>query len=556
MTEEASQYLKLLQSIYLFKKASEDQVQFTLDGASVKVFEKDTEIFSQNKPAADFYIVLTGSVELFQIKKNKLYKMGAYGVGDVFGFEMLEYENKCLSTALVKEKTRLLVIDRSHMKQLLQKIPTLNQDLKILYESYLLNLQTPLSWKNDEEVVYFIARRHWMHLLIRLLPLAVYALISLLVLIFLAFFRFPGLSTPMIVLGADILLVFGLFVWLLADWSNDYSILTNQRVLFQEKVILLYDSRQESPLNAILSVSSTTDYFGRLLSYGDVMVRTYAGSIELPKVSNPRQVAALIETVLARVKIGQVKTEKEQVEELIRNKLGRKAEQEALPSQKPAGAPQKKSGQLFSRLNEMFKLKLEKGEVTIYRKHWFILLGKIWLPTVLLLGLLGLTIFRLLNHLTFLSLNAFLGLVFLTALLIGGWWIYNFVDWQNDQFVVTPEQLVDVDKKPLGKEERRAAPLKNVLSIEFERLGIIGLFLNYGTVYIKVGETTLTFDHVFNPADVQRDLFKRLAVRDQKEKQVQKMASQEHVADWIAAYHRVVEETNGDVSTAPALEED
>ena len=204
----------------------------------------------------------------------------------------------------------------------------------------------------------------------------------------------------------------------------------------------------------------------------------------------------------------------------------------------------------------MFRLKLEKGEITIYRKHWFILLGKIWLPSLLLLGLLGLTIFRLLNHLTFLSINAFLGLIILTGLMIGGWWIYNFIDWQNDQFVVTPEQLVDVDKKPLGNEERRAAPLKNVLSIEFERLGIIGLILNYGTVYIKVGETTLTFDHVFNPAEVQRDLFKRLAIRDQKEKQSQKMANQEHVADWIAAYHRLVEENKNGTVVELSPEED
>ena len=447
MTEEASQYLKLLQSIYLFKKSSEDQMKLVIEGSSIVIFDKETLIFSQDKPASDFYIVLTGSVELHQIKKDKLKKLGVLSAGDVFGFEMLEYDNKCLSTAIAKEKTRLLVIDRSQMKLLLQNITTLNQDLKILYESYLLNLQTPLSWKNDEEVVYFIARRHWMHLLLRFTATRRLCSDLFTGACFYGFFSvFPGMATPLILLGADFLLVFGLFVWLLADWSNDYSILTNQRVLFQEKVILLYDSRQESPLNAILSVSSTTDYFGRLLSYGDVVVRTYAGSIELPRVSHPRQVAALIETVLARVKIGQIQTEKEQVEELIRNKLGGKPEQEAPQAARPV-TPQVKSNAIFSRLNEMFRLKLEKGEITIYRKHWFILLGKIWLPSLLLLGLLGLTIFRLLNHLTFLSINAFFGLIILTGLMIGGWWIYNFIDWQNDQFVVTPEQLVDVGQK-------------------------------------------------------------------------------------------------------------
>ena len=108
--------------------------------------------------------------------------------------------------------------------------------------------------------------------------------------------------------------------------------------------------------------------------------------------------------------------------------------------------------------------------------------------------------------------------------------------------MITPDQIIDVNKKPLGKEERRAAPLKNVLSIEFERLGIIGLILNFGTVYINVGEATLTFDYVFNPAEVQRELFRRLETWDYADKQEAKKSTEKFVADWISAYHRVVEE--------------
>ena len=56
------------------------------------------------------------------------------------------------------------------------------------------------------------------------------------------------------------------------------------------------------------------------------------------------------------------------------------------------------------------------------------------------------------------------------------------MDWHNDIYLITPDQVVDVNKKPLGHEERQAAPLKNILGIEYKRLGIIGLLLNFGTV--------------------------------------------------------------------------
>ena len=43
---------------------------------------------------------------------------------------------------------------------------------------------------------------------------------------------------------------------------------TNRRVLFQEKVVLLYDSRLESPLDVVQSTSITTSQCGRCLGFG------------------------------------------------------------------------------------------------------------------------------------------------------------------------------------------------------------------------------------------------------------------------------------------------
>ena len=48
-------------------------------------------------------------------------------------------------------------------------------------------------------------------------------------------------------------------VWNYIDWGNDYYILTNQRVVWLEKVVGIYDSRQEAPLSTVLSVGVETD---------------------------------------------------------------------------------------------------------------------------------------------------------------------------------------------------------------------------------------------------------------------------------------------------------
>jgi hypothetical protein len=100
------------------------------------------------------------------------------------------------------------------------------------------------------------------------------------------------------------------------------------------------------------------------------------------------------------------------------------------------------------------------------------------------------------------------------------------------------DQIIDLDRKPLGKIRRRSAPLENVLSIEYERLGILGVLFNFGTVYITVGNTQLTFDHVYNPSEVQQDIFYRMGERLEELRQFEVEKDRERVSEWIASYHR------------------
>ena len=130
---------------------------------------------------------------------------------------------------------------------------------------------------------------------------------------------------------------------------------------------------------------------------------------------------------------------------------------------KPASAPEE------NLIGNLFKIRFENKEIITYRKHWFVLLRQIGLPTVLMIGLFVVLGFGI-NYLFFNSSAAtsptigidrktffiIWGSAFLIVL---GWWVYQYVDWANDIYQVTPDQILDIERTPLGREQITAAQL-------------------------------------------------------------------------------------------------
>jgi hypothetical protein len=541
MPVERSQILQFVKSSYLFKKADPSALDLLVSSLQSMDYHQGEIVYNQGDLAENLYFLFKGKVKVTRFKKDDEESMGVLDEGDIFGFEMLEYDSRCRTRTTADCPVTLLYLDRDSTRQLLEKIPTLNLDLKLLFESYILGLQIRFNWCNEDEVIYFLARRHVWFLLRRFIPLALFIVISMPIIAFLIY-RNPGYTTPMLFLGIDVLVILLWGGWNYLDWSNDYAVITNQRVAFVDKVILLYDSREEAPLNAILSVTTDTDFWGRSLGYGDVIARTYAGSIRLSHMAFPKQVAFLLTAEWDRVKSQRVQMEQSELEETIRFRLGFKQKQNNPGANREAPGPKKGMAGLREQLLKPFRLRFVNGDVVTWRTHWLLLLLKTFFPTLIFIGIIVLAFLRIFKVVVFLSLLPFLAVALLGLIITALWWLYNVLDWSNDIYIVTPDQVIDINQKPLGKLDRRAASLKNIQSIEYERLGFIGLLFNYGTVYINVGETTLTFDQVYNPAEVQRELFKRLAMRDFREKHQQVEADQKRVADWIAAYHKVAEE--------------
>jgi len=95
--------------------------------------------------------------------------------------------------------------------------------------------------------------------------------------------------------------------------------------------------------------------------------------------------------------------------------------------------------------------------------------------------------------------------VFIIAILIAflAWSAWEIEDFRNDMYILTPTNIIDIEKKPFGPEDRRAASLGAITNVSFETT-FISNFLGYGNVVVETAGSggKFTFLHVPKPRDV------------------------------------------------------
>jgi hypothetical protein len=156
--------------------------------------------------------------------------------------------------------------------------------------------------------------------------------------------------------------------------------------------------------------------------------------------------------------------------------------------------------------------------------------------------LLMVIIYRIFGLFTSIPETAFYAAGLVLTLVTALWWFYQYFDWYFDQYILTHDQLIDVSRKPLGYEDRRSAPVKNIQTVEFKRKGLIGLILNFGTVKIQIGNEELTFDNVYSPSQIQSEIYMRLKSYQED----QQRQEQVRLADWIRTYDDLKKTVNED----------
>ena len=517
---------------------------------------KGEVIFKQDASADGFYLIYGGSIKIVRRVEKKDVVLATLVKNDYFGELALAMGRRRSATATALVDSTLLVLPRANFEKLYKRAPHIKTNLQVAIRSRQLARQQRFKWLRPDEVIYFLARKHpvvlWQKLAI---PVALLILPA--ALFYIWFFQLPFMIFALFGVVLSVMLAAWIF-WLWVDWGNDYYIVTNQRVIWLEKVIGIYDSREESPIGTILSVGIETTQFGKILDYGNVIVRTFVGKIIFKQVGHPAEAAKMVEEYWSRTKEYAAGVEKEAMKNAIRKRLGLPLPKiapgfgEPAPLAKPTVVPPKPSASMTAILKflgaDTLKLRYEVGESVIYRKHWIVLILDAWVSVLCVLGTVFLFFGRLIQ-LAYLPNEAFISfqggltvdawaMAYMFAFVpLFVWFAYQVLDWSNDKFEVTPDQIVDIDRKPFGTETRNAAPLEGILNTFYERKGILGNIFNFGTVYIAVGGSKLAFEDVMDPAGVQSDIDRRRMIRSQKKNEATIAAERDRMAAWLATYH-------------------
>jgi hypothetical protein len=468
----------------------------------------------------------------------ELYRLGA---GDTFGELELAYVDTYHGSLTAVTPTTVFFWEQASLEAGLKDFPTALASLRYLAQSRRLALRLRFNWLGAGETVCGLSRKD-PNLLFGALTvpfaLSLGGLGSL----------WWGAGSPLAWIGGGLLILgLGLAAWRWFDWRNDYYIVTNQRVVWLEKVIGLYDSRQESPLHMLLSVTVSTDFTGRTLGYGDVILRTYTGQITFRAVNDPHSMAAIIEERRHRVQGERDQEDREVVAAALRRRL-EEGEPEATAPVRPADSNREpdRTKQAIGLDHWTFEVRFEQGGVITYRKHWAVLLRFIALPSItvlLVVGLLGASLGGLLRIFSF-EADLIAGLLLLVPAF--GWWVYQFMDWANDLYQITADQILDVYKKPLARELRKIAPLENILGTQVKRKGIVGLLLNYGDVIAQVGTEEFSFEGVFEPNRVQQDIVRAQEALVERRRELERRQRRDELAEWFGVYHEESRQHQGE----------
>lgn len=544
--ENPDAYLGRLRPVYIFKGLNEDGIKEVAAELEVETVKAGEAVFEQGEEGQDFYIINRGQAKVLRRRGGGEPREVAVLVpGDFFGEGAILYGRRRSATIQASSDLELLRLSKEDFDNLLKRFPQIKPNLLISHESRELYRRNPFNWLGKAEVVYLITRRHRLVMYqAMVLPILLGGALALAA-VWLAVSR-----EQLWMAWAGALLEVPVALWLLwnyIDWSNDYYIVTNQRLVYLEKIVGIYDSRQEAPLSSVMSVNvQTDDTIQRALGMGDVVVRTFSGPIVLKSVANPTALAAAIEEYWYRTRSRAREAEQEQMSQQLRVLLEPRKPAPARPPAKPAARPprtlRQQLGDFFS-----FRVRFERDGNVIYRKHWFLLVIRVWRQTV---GML--LVFVALAYgigYTYWPIAPMVLLAVVALLPVAGWWLYEYIDWRNDIYMVTNDQIFDVSKKPLGAESKKSAPLANVLSLKYERPGLLGLVLNYGTVVAQVAGTEFRFDGVFDPVGVQNDVYRRLEANKSKRDAAESAKRRDEIADWIAQYHKVTEEMEREETT-------
>jgi len=552
---DAEKIVEHLQQIPAFEgltdKDGELELYHVAEIVTEATYKSEDQLFVQGERSDRLYLILEGGVRLTRVDREGVTRyLGDLTPGDTVGLTGLLVGDFHDATATALTDTHVLLLEQESFTDLLDERPRLRRRMHVPSELKRRQVTPEFDWLRPDELVIFSERRHWAQLARRIFP----PLIVLAIMIPLLYFLLSattwaaGILSIILVLVTLVILI--TMVWLYIDWRDDSFVLTTQRVVHFEQVWPVSEAFEESALENIQDIHEVqSGVAANILNFGDLILQTAGETvqIDLTGIANPAYLRELIFKEIERNRAQEILRMRGAIREKLESRLLDKAPPPE--EEKPSPEPEKPSSikLLMGALKDYFfppSWTISADNNTIYwRRFWlagFFRHLAIFVPLALLTigGLIFLpnTLQQDPDKLWMLIVWLILeGALFATLL----WFIE---DWRNDYFEVTPNRIIQVDRKPLLlQEKRRETTLDRIQNISFDIPDFMARFFKYGNVMLETAGTLGKFElkSVRYPDKIQAEISKRQREYSKHQQEIKAEQRQEEMLSWFATYHNL-----------------
>ena len=306
--------IERLKHVFPFNQAGDDQISSLAEKCEVVYFKKGDVIFNEGTSARYLYVVFEGQVEVLKEEGHSLQRKNFLSAGDLLGEDVLLESLKREASARALEDTLLIRIAMPVLTKFIQRNQELRRHFQIMIDSYRVLLANRQDFDLGGEVVHFIGRPHKIFLITRAIFFLIFALLAGCAGQYLSSIGFLSAKVALWVF----IISFGIYLfwlaWNVAEWANDIFIFTNRRVISLDRGLFLYESREETPLDAVVSLTSQSNVLGRQYGFGDLSIKTFTGLLNLKNLPQIASAQKLLEFLIDRSHADRQQEEKKDFE--------------------------------------------------------------------------------------------------------------------------------------------------------------------------------------------------------------------------------------------------
>ncbi len=563
--EDIQELLELVQTDRSLKNfqdafANPQDLEEFANRAKFMVHEQGEQVMKQGEKGSDFFIVLQGQLRAVDVSQSTPRLLSYFTAGSIVGERALLHNRIRTATVEVVVSAKLAWFNEDDWYWLIGKNSRFQDYFENLEAARIEQSAIDFPGRQYDEVVVASTKRHYTAF-IATLPLPITLLIGPILFFLVA--QLIGLEFANVIFdGLVVLILLPFFVaaalltlYNYFDWRNDDFIVTTKRAVHIERILFFGEQRKDAPLVRIQDVTMVSDILDLIFDSDSLIIKTAgAGNIEFNHIRNADYLRQIIFAERARAKARVAAADiaalrhniAQQInwdDELEENVMAVAEAEGTLLHQPKTHHYNRFIDYFIPRIKEVNET--EEGTIIIWRKHYFVLLTNVFLPilAILVSTYLFIAAFSLwLPPFTVVAwpVQVLLGLAVLTSYV---WYLVKYDDWNKDVYIVTNTQIIDIESAAFRvRRTRRESTFDNIQSVYSDIPNLFYKIINLGDVIIETAgtEETFTFKKVFNPAAVSEEIFNRMAVFQQKEREKQRDATNRQVMEVLREYHKLI----------------